>query len=357
MKAYIVTTFIGVFGLDERNKILAFKLFPKDPAKAAEKSKLSEIELIEEEKQVRDELGRKKFRIFIFGYRKPGVRNVEPGSPAERFVKDNIRKIAVDYRFVKDQTEFNQFFTKFNIELTKVKIKSAVGRDKLVLQVNGALEDLDKSINVFVERLREWYGLHFPEMDRLIDSHEKFVKLVEKFGHRKNIEDPEVSLLKEKSIGADFSEEDTKAMQTFAAEISRLFASRSSLQDYLEKLLKDVAPNFTDVCGPLIAAKMISHAGGLEKLARMPSSTIQLLGAEKALFRYLHGSGKSPRFGILYNHPLVQNAPENLKGRIARVISSKLSIAAKLDFYSKEYKGDKLKREVQERVKQMLSSK
>jgi len=190
----------------------------------------------------------------------------------------------------------------------------------------------------------------------LISSHKEYAKIVEKFGTRKNIEDPELNLLKEKSIGADFNQEDIKAMQVLAIEIGKMFAVREELSNYLEKLLKDVAPNFTELCGASLAAKMISHAGRLEKIARMPSSTVQLLGAEKALFRYLHGKGKSPRFGILYNHPSVQNAPEKLKGRIARVIASKLSIAAKLDYYGKGYRGDKLKIELQEKVKGILSS-
>ncbi len=357
MKAYIVTTFVGVFGVDEDNKVLAFRQLPRDPAKAAEKLKKSELELIEEEKQVRDELGRKKFRTFIYGYRKPGVKHVEPNTPAEIFVKENLRKLAVDYKIIKDQAEFNQLFSKVNIELAKVKIKSAVGRDSLISQVNGTMEELDKSINIFVERLREWYGLHFPEMERAVSSHEKFVKLVEKFGQRKNVEDPELNLIKEKSIGADFGEEDVKAMQLLASELVKMYELREMLSKYLDNLLQGVAPNFTSIAGSSLAAKMIAHSGGLDKISRMPSSTIQLLGAEKALFRFLHGQGKSPRFGILYNHPLVQNAPEKLKGRIARVLASKLSIAAKLDYYGKEYKADKMKIELQARVKEILSSK
>ncbi|TAL48247.1 hypothetical protein EPN87_01000, partial [archaeon] len=187
MRAYIVTTLLGVFGVDERNKILAFKPFPNDPAKMAEKLRLSDVEMIEEEKQVRNELGRKKFREFVFSYRKPEVKHIEPNNKAEKYIKENLRKLAVDYKFVKDQAEFNQLLSKVNIELTKVKIKRAIGRDSLVIQTNRTIEELDKSINVFMERLREFYGLHFPEMDRAVDSHEKFAKLVEKYGSREKM--------------------------------------------------------------------------------------------------------------------------------------------------------------------------
>lgn len=357
MRAYIVTTFIGSFGVDERNKVVAFRPFPKNPEKMAENLKTSEIEIIEEEKQLMQDLWKKKFKEFIFAVRKPGVKHAEPNNAAEQFVKENLRKLAVEKKFVKDQVEFNQLLTKVNLELTKVKIKKAVERDSLIIQANGAIEELDKSINILIERLREFYGLHFPEMDRIVSDHEKYAKIIEKFGLRQNIEDTELKQFREKSMGVDLTEDDIKAVQSLATEILSLYKLRESLSKYLEKLLREVAPNFSELAGPALAAKLIAKAGGLEKLARMPSSTIQLLGAEKALFRYLHGKGKSPRFGILFNYPLIKNAPEKLKGRIARVLASKLSIAAKTDYYSKEYKADKMKKELEERVKEILSSK
>ena len=196
MKVYIIPTFIGVFGISEENKILAFRSFPKDPAKMAEKFKLSEIQMLEEEKQVRDELGRKKYREFVFNARKEGARNVEFNSDTEKYLKENLRKFAIERKIINNQTEFNELFTKFSLELAKVKIKKAVQRDSLIVQTNGAIEELDKTINILVERLREWYGLHFPEMDRIISNHEKFVTLVEKFGKRENIDEKDLLEIK-----------------------------------------------------------------------------------------------------------------------------------------------------------------
>ncbi len=357
MRAYIVTTIIGVFGVNDKNKIMAFRQFAKDSKQIAEKMKLSEIELIEEERQVRDELGKKKYRIFIFGNRKSGVKNVEPNNPAENHVKENLRKLAVDYRFVKDQIEFNQLLTKVNLELTKVKIKKAVTRDSFIIQANGAIEEIDKAVNILSERLREWFGLNFPEMDRAVSNHEAYAKLVQKFGQRKNFEDPELNHFKDNSMGADLSEEDEKIIREYAGKILEMYKAREELSEYMEKTMKEVAPNFTDIAGSTIGAKLIAKAGGLEKLSKMASSTIQLLGAEKSLFRFLHGKGKSPRFGILYNHPFVIKSPEKHKGKIARLVAAKLSIAAKMDYYSKEYRGDKLKKELEKKVKEILSSK
>ncbi|TAL47889.1 C/D box methylation guide ribonucleoprotein complex aNOP56 subunit, partial [archaeon] len=162
---------------------------------------------------------------------------------------------------------------------------------------------------------------------------------------------------KTNSMGIDFKDEDIKAVQTIASKILEMYDLREYLSEYLEKLLKEMAPNFTEIAGPIIASRLISKAGGMEKIAKMPSSTVQLLGAEKALFRFLHGEGKSPRFGIIFSHPLVMNAPEHLKGKVARLVASKLSMAAKMDFYSKEYRGDKYKQEIQAKMKEILKEK
>ena len=357
MKLYVVTTFIGVFGLDERDKIISYRPFTKEPGKIAEKLKQSEVEMIDEEKQVMSDVRKRGYKQFVFGNRKAGVKHIEQNNSAEHFIKENLRKLAIDKNFVKDQVEFNQLLTKINLEMTKVKIKRAVERDALIVQANNTIEELDKSINIFIERLREWYGLHFPEMDRAIESHEKFARLIEKFGSREKIEDPELGRFVEKSMGSDLKEDDIKAIQLFASKILELYKLRNDLSEYLKILLKEIVPNFTELAGPQIAAKLISKAGGIGRLAKSSSSYIQLIGAEKALFRFLHGKGQSPRFGLLYNHPLIQKAPEHLKGRVARALASKLSIAVKMDYYSKEYKGDKLKKELEERVKEILSSK
>src|SRR3990172_1460350 len=155
MRAYIVTTFIGSFALDENSKILSFRPFPKDPAKAAEKYKRSELEIIDEEKQLTTEIWKRGYKDFIYAVRKEGIHHAEPGNAAETFVRENLRKLAVSQRFVKDQSELNQFLTRVNIELTKVKIRKAIGRDSLIIQSIGASEEIDKAVNIFIERLRE----------------------------------------------------------------------------------------------------------------------------------------------------------------------------------------------------------
>lgn len=325
MSTYQVKTFIGVFDIDENKKVVSFKPFPKDPITVAGELK----EKSEAPREIED------------------------------FLKENLLKYAIDYKFVKNQTEFNQFFTKVNSELAKQKIKETASRDNLIIHANNAIEELDKSVNVFIERLREWYSLHFPEMDRAIEDHETYAKLIEKFGDRENFDDSRVNQFKEKSSGMNFTGEDIETIKLFSSDISKLYELRKKFSDYLSKLLKEIAPNFTTLAGDVISAKLIAKAGGLERLSRMPSSTIQLLGSEKALFRFLksRGRSKSPKFGLIYNHPLIQNAPKEKQGKIARLLASKLSIAARIDYYSKDYKADGMKKDLEAKVKEILSSK
>jgi nucleolar protein 56 len=193
-------------------------------------------------------------------------------------------------------------------------------------------------------------------MDRVVANHEKYAKLIVEFGSRNNIKDQELSTLAKNSVGIEFEEKDIRIAQKLAQSILNLYSLKEDLTRYTEDATKTIAPNISEIAGPMLAARLISKAGSLEKLAKSASSTIQLLGAEKSLFRFLHGKGKSPRFGILATHPLVQNAPEKLKGKVARSIASKLSIAAKIDFYSKEDKSKEMKKELQEKIKEILSS-
>ncbi len=356
MRAYIVTTLVGVFAIDENKKIVEFSAFSRNPKEVAEKLKRSEIEILPEEKEIAGRLGRKKIFV-IFSNRKEGVKHAEPGNEFENYVRENLRKLAIQKGLIKDDAEYNKFLTQANLELTKVKIKKAVGADHLVIHAINSIDELDKSINILVERLREWYGLHFPEMDKIISNHEKFAALVGKFGTREKMDEEELKQFSEQSMGIDIEDEDVKVIQDIANQILQLYKLREKISTYIEKSLKKIAPNFSELAGSQLAAKLIAKSGGLDRLARMPSSTIQLLGAEKALFRFLHGHGKSPRHGLIFSHPLIQNAPDSERGKIARTLAAKLSIAAKLDFYNGEYKAPQMKKELEERVKEILSSK
>ena len=221
-------------------------------------------------------------------------------------------------------------------------------------------------MNLFVARLREWYSLHFPELNELVRDHENYVRIVSELGHRNNITREalmELGFSEEKSakiaeaakasIGADLSDFDIEALRSFARIALDMYRLRRSLTQYIEQIMKEVAPNITALVGPLLGARLISLAGGLEKLARMPASTIQVLGAEKALFRALRTGGKPPKHGIIFQYPYIHKSPKWQRGKIARALAAKLAIAAKVDAFTGRYIGDQLKKELENRIQEI----
>jgi len=126
------------------------------------------------------------------------------------------------------------------------------------------------------------------------------------------------------------------------------------MEKYVENIMEEMAPTFSELATPILGARLIALAGGMDKLARKPSSTIQLMGAEKALFRYLKGRGKSPKFGILFTHPDVQKAPPDKRGKVARILASKLAIAVKVDHYGSKDRSKSLREDLDERLDEVM---
>jgi len=353
MKAYVITTLVGVFGIAEDKSLITARKFKED-AKAIAK-KLLASEQVAEEVAVRKELEVKGYEEIVFNIQRNNVRHVA-NDPVIRHFRKNFRKIVVEeLKWFKDNGSLNEFLVEVGVEFSKLKIKASVGKDALISQVIGAIEELDKTINIHIERLREWYGLYFPEMEREIKDHEEFVAYVSSYAYREKMPE-KFRKIADDSVGIDLDARDVETMKSFAATLKSLYGLRRKLEKYLDELLKEVAPNLRGLAGTIVAAKLIDAAGGLEKLAKMPSSTIQLLGAEKALFRFLRGKGRSPKHGYIYLTPYIQNAPVKKRGRVARLLASKLSIAARVDYYSKgkELIWQKLKEELEEKIKEAV---
>jgi nucleolar protein 56 len=274
----------------------------------------------------------------------PGEFHVEnkKTTSGSKYLQDNLREISKEVGFVKNDEEFNEVLQSIQIRKTKQDIKSSVEKDKLMAQAVSALHDLREKSNELSERLKEWYGLYYPELK--VDSNQKYAELVARHDEREGFKDFDGSM------GMDLDPRDIGIMKEFAGEVKSVFRTLEDLKDYLEDTMHSVAPNITHIIGAEMAAKLISLAGSLEKLAKMPSSKIQLLGAEKALFRHLRGGGKPPKYGIIYNHPYIQKTPEGKRGKVARAIASKLMMAARTDQYTDEFKGEKYKKELEEKI-------
>lgn len=224
-----------------------------------------------------------------------------------------------------------QKYKEYNTLFTKRLIKSSVTKDQLIIQTTNNLLDLDKVINTMVKRLRDWYALYNPEFSDSIQNQEKFTELV--------LEDKSKLLKKlkldpEYVMGADLEPKDIKQIQKLAKTTIQLYKLQEDHKKYLETLMKKICPNLLDLAGLTIGAKLIVHARNLQRLSFMPASTVQLLGAEKALFRHLKTGARSPKYGLIFNHPLISKSRN--KGKMARILAERISFAVRIDVYGED---------------------
>lgn len=223
------------------------------------------------------------------------------------------------------------------IKLASTKISESVSPDTFVCQSVAALDDLTVELNHLSKRLREWLSYLLPEVDYAIDDNEHFVEVVA----TKSFSELQTEYAGD--MNADVSETDYAPIVNFALLIKQMFDYKQSLMSYLDMILQTHAPNMRALAGTPIASRLIASAGSTRRLAMMPASTIQLLGAEKALFRHLRTGARSPKHGYIFNHQFIQRAPRNAKGRVARTFADKLALCAKLDYFKGEFLGEKYK--------------
>jgi len=252
--------------------------------------------------------------------------------------------------FFKNKKYFSQFYSK-NIEFTKNSIKESVNNDALIIQTINCIEEIDKTINLLTKRLREWYSLYNPEISYKIEEHEKFVSIITKKSKKQLLK--ELNIDENNSMGADLKEKDISSVLLLAPQVNNFYKLKKHYESYLNELEKETCPNFSTIAGVTIAAKLISHAGSLKRLVEMPASTIQILGAEKALFRHMRNKRKNlpPKFGIIHEHQLIQKSKSNMYGKVARALADKLSIAVKIDYFKGKFIGDKLKKKLVDKFK------
>jgi len=373
LRGYLVCTPLALMVLDDGGNVVASVRLPEDPAKAADElirleegevppsliallEKVKSLEeLVVEDADLKDKLA-KHF---------PGTVIVQPNNS----VASSFRERLPEYFKVLNVSEeqYRSFVYEVSLALTRRKVrKAAEKRDLFIAQAISALDDINKTLNLFASRVREWYGLHFPELDELLEEHEDFVKVVSKIGSRDAITEEalksigikdelakKIAEAAETSMGADLTEFDLQAIRLLADVTLDLFERRRALEKYIDEAMMEVAPNIRGLVGPLLGARLIALAGGLAKLATMPASTIQVLGAEKALFRALRTGGKPPKHGVIFQHPAIHRSPKWQRGKIARALAAKLAIAARIDAFTGEYRADELREQLEERIKEI----
>lgn len=255
---------------------------------------------------------------------------------------------------------------------SRAKVKFSVQKnDNHIIQAIATLDHLDKAINMFSMRVREWYSWHFPELIRIVSENHQYAKLALWIGDKERLSDADKDELAAQvdddaeiaqsiidaakvSMGQAISAADMENVTTFASKVVSLATYRKALYSYLVSKMGIVAPNLAALIGEVVGARLISHAGSLTNLSKYPASTVQILGAEKALFRALKTKGNTPKYGLIYHSSFIGRAGQKNKGRISRFLANKCSIASRIDNFSEHPTtkfGEALKGQVEERLK------
>lgn len=218
--------------------------------------------------------------------------------------------------------------------------------DVMIVQAISLLDDLDKELNTYAMRVKEWYGWHFPELGKILNDNLAYARVIIAVGLRTNTHSTDLSdILPEEietavkaaaevSMGTEITEEDLLNITMLAEHVVRYTETRLQLSSYLEARMRAIAPNLTELVGTLVGARLIAHAGSLMSLAKAPGSTIQILGAEKALFRALKTKHATPKYGLIYHSSLVGQASGKNKGKIARSLAAKTALGVRADALS-----------------------
>jgi nucleolar protein 58 len=228
--------------------------------------------------------------------------------------------------------------------ISRYKLKfSAEKVDVMIIQAICLLDDLDKELNNYSMRLKEWYSWHFPELVDLVSDYLLYAKVVLAIGMKTNVKNAnlqeliseetakEVETAAGKSMGTEISLDDEAHIKDLATQIIEMYEYRESLANYLKVRMSAVAPNLSAMVGEIVGSRLISKAGSLVNLAKLPSSTVQILGAEKALFKAIRTKHNTPKYGLIYHASLVGAAPMNVKGKISRSLAAKCALCIRYD--------------------------
>jgi nucleolar protein 56 len=287
---------------------------------------------------------------------------------AMRLIRTHVTK------FIPELTEEVQKQAQLGLShaYSRTKVQFNVNRsDNMIIQAISLLDQVDKDINTFAMRVKEWYGFHFPELAKVVNDNTQYCTLVLTIGDKATVAEEEkqtairdvvgedsgkldeIVELANSSMGSDFVEEDMENVGVFAQRVLTLVNMRERLQSYLVDRMNNIAPNLSALVNEQIAARLISQAGSLTSLAKYPASTVQILGAEKALFRALKTRGRTPKYGLIYHTSFIGKSTGQNKGRISRYLANKCSLASRLDLFMDKPNrvlGDFLRTQVEERM-------
>jgi nucleolar protein 56 len=312
VKMILFTNWFVTF-LFEDDKIVKSELFPKDPKEIAKRlSAIGNEEILEEEKGLIE--GLKRFLVLDERLTQLGGELIEEEIPIIN---------PEDFGFSGDMLHEAMMI------LAKEKENVTITKDENIAQAITTLDDLIQTSNLLSERIQEWYGLYFPEHRKMIKA-EEIIQLITQRG-----------------------EGDLSPISELAKTLKDINVRKTQLEEFIKDEMEYSAPNISYLIGPIIGSRLITKAGGLKRLSKLPSGTIQVLGAEKALFRHLKDGSNPPKHGLIFQHPLIHRAPYWQRGKIARAFASKIALAAKMDEHSDKFVAEELKKDLLERIEEI----
>ncbi|MEA4956341.1 hypothetical protein SDC9_03732 [bioreactor metagenome] len=357
MEIYVTNSIAGFIAFDENFNIIEYNLF-KEEEIPSNIVKMENNEILIEEIDLIRNLSKNYDNIIIETNRnlsnyishigieeKDKIKIKLPNNGGE-YLRSNTDDILFEIGFfgsdeLDNKSKLNSIYNK--IAVFKMK-ESSKDEDKLIIQAINSIDEIDESISKLVERIREWNVIYFPEID-IIHNNESFINIIAENKNREEvIESPPEVILKNNDIdinegsnGADVEIEDINMINDFAKSIQSLQKTRNKTEDYIDKKMEKLAPNLRDLLGSSLAAKLIAHIGGIKNLSMYSAATIQIMGAEKALFRHLKTGERPPKHGLLFQHPQVRTSNWWIRGKIARTLALKIALAARKDVFSGEF--------------------
>lgn len=333
MECYITYCVKGFFAFDSENELISKKLFPDDEI-ISRLADIDDKQIVKEEKEIIEEVSMEYDEILIesnkrlSNYDNPKVVIRTPNQAGE-YLRCNYAEFGLD------EAEIAKIYQ--NLAIYKIK-KESSSEDKHLIQAVNSIDEIDESISKLIERIREWYALYFPEMD-VIKNNETYIKLISENKSKDEIVKAKPDAFPDDIIDLDedINPEDLEIMNNYAKSIHELQKSRKNIENFIDHKMESIAPNLRLLVGPTLGAKLISHAGGIKRLALYPSSTVQIMGAEKALFRHLKSGDRPPKYGLIYQHPQVRGAKWWNRGKIARMLAGRISLAVRRDVFTKTF--------------------
>ncbi len=359
MKAIILTTGFGFIAMDVDNNIITYKLFDDNINSL---KKISKNELTDEIKDLIDDLKEEYDEIIIEGRTNPSLYasiddNIQTQETTSQgiYLRENFNQIITNITdFDDDEIRF-QLNNIYN-QITKDKIRESVKtNDVMIVETINSLEELEESTGKHIERLRQWCMPYLPELDK-IHNHELYTKIIATQTTRENIRNSDVLESTGITLSDDYDivmdDNDIAVIKDFASTLLSLYETKSNLEKYIQKKTLQIAPNLYDVAGANLAAKLIAHCNGLENLAKLPSSTVQIIGAEKAIFRHLKTGEKPPKHGLIFQHPSIRGSNWWVRGKLARAVAGKITIAARRDAFTGQYDSS-LKEDLDQKIEKI----